>query len=406
LQSITKKVRVGAVWRWDGALCFFLGLQAVIAPGIGSAQSIRPDGRTQTAVTTQGAVTSVTTGTVHGANAFNSFSTFSVGQGTTANLHLPSGTANLVNLVRDARTDIHGILNSIKDGRIGGNVWFANPHGFIVGSTGVVNVGSLSVSTPTQAFVDDFFVSPGNPNDAAVAQLFAGTAPRNGTGLISIQGKVNAIEGISLSAGTINVAGSLYSGARFIGTAPDFTDVVNANGLVAANNVVVREGRIQIVADNDVAVSGTIAAPGGRGVRGGDISIRAGGNVDLSAGANIVARGRRRELTGRYGLRLRREQCDVRSRGGDRRERRRDRRWRRDRSERQEFRYSRRWPVRRRGDRWASGQRPHRSRDYQLDRIRQRCVPDRRDQLHPGRWRVDHAERCLHLDPTRHWRQR
>src|SRR5262249_3804351 len=87
------------------------------------------------------------------------------------------------------------------------------------------------------------------------------------------------------------VGGTLYSGARFIGNAPNFTDVVNANGLAAATNVVVKEGRIQIVADNDVTVAGTIAAPGGPGVRGGDISIRASGNVDLQPGANGVARG-------------------------------------------------------------------------------------------------------------------
>ncbi|MCC7484889.1 MAG: leukotoxin LktA family filamentous adhesin [Burkholderiales bacterium] len=291
MKKENSKLRVGALWRWDGALCYFLALQAVIIPGVAAGQSIVPDGRTRTAVTTRGAVTDVTTATVRGANAFNSFATFSVGQGATANLHLPSGTANLVNLVRDARTDIHGVVNSIRDGRIGGNVWFANPHGFVVGPAGVVNVGSLHVATPTQAFVDGFFLSPGNPDDAAVAQLLAGTAPRNGSGLISIQGQVNAIEGVSLAAGAINAGGRIYSGARFIGGAPDFTDVVNANGLDSATTVVVSEGRVRIVADNDVTVSGTIAAPGSPGVKGGDVAIRAGGNVALEPGASVVARG-------------------------------------------------------------------------------------------------------------------
>src|SRR5690606_581429 len=145
------------------------------------------------------------------------------------------------NLVRDARSDIHGVLNAIRDGKIGGNVWFANPHGFLVGQTGVVNVGSLNVTTPTQEFVDGFFLSPGNPDDGAVAHLLGGTAPRSGTGVISIQGKVNAADGIELSAGTINVGGMLYSGARFVGTAPDFTDVVNANGLESGTDVVMKE---------------------------------------------------------------------------------------------------------------------------------------------------------------------
>ena len=45
------------------------------------AQSIRADGRTQTVVTTSGPITNITTGTVSGVNAFNSFAVFNVGQG-------------------------------------------------------------------------------------------------------------------------------------------------------------------------------------------------------------------------------------------------------------------------------------------------------------------------------------
>jgi filamentous hemagglutinin family protein len=280
---------VGARWRWDGTLGFFLGLMLFSAGA--AAQAIRPDGRTATAVSTSGSVTDVRTATVSNGNAFNSFASFSVPVRTTANLHLPSASANLINIVRDERTNIDGILNAIKDGRIGGNVWFANPHGFVVGATGVVNVGSLSVTTPTQQFVNGFFLSPGNPDQAAVASLLAGTAPRSGTGLVSIQGQVNAIEGVSLSGGLINVGGAVFSGARFVGSAPDFSDVVNVNGISSATNVIAKEGRVTIVADGDVALSGTVAAPGGPGVRGGDISIRAGGSVDLAAGANVSARG-------------------------------------------------------------------------------------------------------------------
>jgi filamentous hemagglutinin family protein len=288
---VSSRAHVGACWRWNGTLGFFLGLQLMVVSAGAAAQAIRPDGRTQTSVTTTGAVTSVTTATVSGANAFNSFSSFNVPASNTTNLYLPTGTANLINIVRDQRTNIDGILNAIKDGRIGGNVWFANPNGFIVGAGGVVNVGSLNVSTPSQQFVDNFFLSPGSPDDALVAQLLSGAAPRNAAGLISIQGRVNAIDSINLSAGVINVGGTLFAGARFLGNAPDFTDVVNVNGIDSATNFITQGGRIQIVADGDVTVSGAIAAPGAAGVRGGDISIHAGGNVDLQSGALISARG-------------------------------------------------------------------------------------------------------------------
>src|SRR5579864_4574751 len=119
-----------------------------------TANVIVPDGRTGTALHTSGSVTNVTTSTVAGANAFNSFSQFGVGQGNTVNLQLPTGTQNLVNIVRDAPAYVNGTLNSYMNGQIGGNVYFADPKGFVVGRSGTVNVGSLNVSTPTREFTD------------------------------------------------------------------------------------------------------------------------------------------------------------------------------------------------------------------------------------------------------------
>lgn len=55
---------------------------------------ITPDGRTDTTVLQQGNVYNVYTGTVRGDVGFNSFSTFDVYAGTTANLHLADGTGN------------------------------------------------------------------------------------------------------------------------------------------------------------------------------------------------------------------------------------------------------------------------------------------------------------------------
>lgn len=278
--------------RWRRAVLAIMALIGAGSPPFAIAQTvITPDGRTQTTVGNVGNVYQVSTATQTGSNAFNSFSAFSVGAGNTVNLYVPSSAINLINIVRDQRTDIYGVLNAIKDGRIGGNVWFANPNGLVVGATGVVNVGSLTVTTPTRQFVDGFFSSPGTPNPASVTQLLAGTAPRDAGAAISVQGRINAVEGVNLSAGAINVAGTIFSGARFIGSAPDFTDVVNTNGLVSANNVVVHEGRIEIVADGEVAISGTLAAPGSTGVRGGDIAVIAGDNFSLDNGALVSVHG-------------------------------------------------------------------------------------------------------------------
>ncbi|TFY97147.1 leukotoxin LktA family filamentous adhesin [Ramlibacter humi] len=286
------KVHVGARFRWDGSLGFFLGTMVSFSmAGPAFAQAILPDGRTATSVSTAGAVTDVRTGTINGANAFNSFSRFNVPAATIANLHVPTGAANLINLVRDERSNIDGVLNAVKDGRIGGNVWFANPYGMFIGASGVVNVGTLNVSTPTQQFVNNFFLSPGMPDPAAVGALLSGTAPRNPDGTIVVNGRINAIDGVNLSAGMVNVGGVVFAGARFVGNAPDFSDVVNANGLNSATNVIAEGGRIRIVADADVTVAGTLATPGAAGVKAGEVEIRAGRDVDLQAGARIVAAG-------------------------------------------------------------------------------------------------------------------
>lgn len=139
------------------------------AQSVPHANQIITDGRTQTSLQTSGNVTNITTSTVSGANAFNSFSQFGVGQGNTVNLQLPSGTQNLINIVRDAPAYVNGTLNSYANGRIGGNVYFADSHGFTVGATGTINVGSLNVSTPTREFTEKLIGAQGQINGAAVS---------------------------------------------------------------------------------------------------------------------------------------------------------------------------------------------------------------------------------------------
>ena len=256
-----------------------------------SAQAIRPDGNTATQVNARGGgVIDVTTATQVNRNAFNSFSTFGVAAGQTVNLHVPGSAQNLINIVRDARTDIDGVLNAYKDGRIGGNVYFANPYGFVVGSGGVVNVGSLHVTTPTLQFVDGFFRLSGVPDAAAVSQLLAGSAPISPSGLISIQGQVNAADAVSLRAGVVDVFGQVFAGQ---GAAPALAAVTNLQGLSVGTALVAdAAGSIRIVAEGDVTVGGTLAADGAPGRKAGEVVVAAGGDVRLAGDALISARGR------------------------------------------------------------------------------------------------------------------
>ncbi|HMM75895.1 MAG TPA: leukotoxin LktA family filamentous adhesin [Gammaproteobacteria bacterium] len=256
---------------------------------------ILPDGNTATQVATSGSSTQVTTATVRGENAFNSFSRFNVGAGDTVNLHLPAGTRNLLNLVHDERTQIDGVLNSIRNGGIGGNVYLANPYGVIVGTSGVVNTGALHLSTPTRAFMRRFFEAPGVPSADATAQLLAGSQPIDPDGLISVQGRVNAVDGAALRAGTIEVSGAVHADAP---SADAFAQAVNLDGLASAAGVSVEAGRIALEASRDVTVSGTLSADGADEVDGGRIDLHAGRDIALAAGATLSASGRGRASDG------------------------------------------------------------------------------------------------------------
>ena len=252
---------------------------------------IVPDGRTQTTVTVNGNVTGITTNTIRGANGFNSFNTFNVGKGTTANLYLPSATNNLLNLVNGSRSTIDGILNSIKNGQIGGHVFFMNPYGMVVGSTGVINVGALTLITPTKDFMDSFFDGLGNVSDAATTAVLAGTVPLSSDGLISVQGHINAVTDIGVAADDVMNAGTISTGAVFVVTRPDFSDVVNVKGLQTGSQFAITNGNIEILAAHDVENSGTISTEGAASVNGGKINIQAGNDIRLIGNSVISSSG-------------------------------------------------------------------------------------------------------------------
>lgn len=247
---------------------------------------IVPDGRTQTQLQTNGNVTNVTTSTVSGVNGFNSFSQFGVGAGNTVNLQLPNGTQNLINIVRDAPAYVNGTLNSYKNGQIGGNVYFADPHGFVVGRTGVVNVGSLNVSTPTREFVDGMISPSGQINEGAVANLLAGTIPISPDGNIRIRGKINAIDAVRLTGQNVFVGSGRDAVNREQATR--FASTVNSKGLRSANNIVVRNGSIQIVAADTAKITGKMIARSqpGSSARG-DIVVTAGNAIRIAPTAKL-----------------------------------------------------------------------------------------------------------------------
>jgi hypothetical protein len=187
--------------------------------------------------------------------------------------------------VRDSPVFIDGILNAYKNGQIGGNVYFADPHGFIVGKGGVVNVGTLNVSTPSKEFMDGIISPTGQINTGAAQVLMSGNFPLSPNGNISIKGRVNAIEGARLVGQNVYIGGGRRDAAH-LDHASKFASTVNSTGLRSGYGIVVRNGSIQIVAGETAKVNGRLSTIGRGGRNGGDIDVTA-KNISVGKYANL-----------------------------------------------------------------------------------------------------------------------
>jgi filamentous hemagglutinin family protein len=80
---------------------------------------------------------------VHGNIALNHFLSFDLKAGEIANLYHAEGSTKLVNFV-NSHIQVDGTVNSIVGSQIGGDLFFVSPMGMTVGTTGVINTGSLT----------------------------------------------------------------------------------------------------------------------------------------------------------------------------------------------------------------------------------------------------------------------
>ncbi|MBC9981023.1 leukotoxin LktA family filamentous adhesin, partial [Bradyrhizobium campsiandrae] len=269
--------------------------------------NIVTDGQTATNVRVHGSTTTITTSTISGGNAFNSFKTFSEAQGNTVNLVVPDAAGKLVNVVREGPVNIQGVLNSYQNGKIGGKVVFADSYGFVVGASGSINVGGLTVVTPTKATIDRM-ISGGAVNNALVARVVTGDVPLSPDGSVVINGRVNATQFVKITATDVRVAGSLQAARAAAEQKAQFAATVNTRGWGGGGTLVAHNGSISISGANSVAIDGSVRAgsarhPGaisvasGKSVRvTGKLEVeggagRNGGNIDVSSGGDITIAG-------------------------------------------------------------------------------------------------------------------
>lgn len=139
---------------------------------------------------------------VNNGSALNKFTNFGIGQKDVANLQLDK-VDRQINLVQN-RIEIDGVVNAIKDNKIGGDVYFFSDAGIAVGANGVFNVGRLTLGT--NAAYGEALYNGGMEKHLAQSAASQAKAVAGGSD-ITLQGKVYAQSDVVLGAGSVNVKG-------------------------------------------------------------------------------------------------------------------------------------------------------------------------------------------------------
>lgn len=145
----------------------------------------------------------ITNQQVNNGNALNKFDKFGIAQHDVANLHM-GDAAHQINLVKD-RINIDGVVNAIKDNKIGGDVYFFSNAGIAVGKTGVFNVGRLTLGT--NAAYGEALYNGGMEKHLAQSAAAQAKAVSGGSD-ISLKGKVYAEGDVVLGAGSVTLEGA------------------------------------------------------------------------------------------------------------------------------------------------------------------------------------------------------
>lgn len=140
---------------------------------------------------------------VNKGSALNKFTDFGIGQKDVANLQLDK-VDRQINLVKN-RINIDGVVNAIKDNKIGGDVYFFSNAGIAVGKTGVFNVGRLTLGT--NAAYGEALYNGGMEKHLAQSAAAQAKAVSGGSD-ITLQGKVYAQGDVIVGAGDVSLNGA------------------------------------------------------------------------------------------------------------------------------------------------------------------------------------------------------
>lgn len=224
---------------------------------------------------------------IHAAQAangvgLNAFEHFTLGNNDIANLYFETKPTDespvikvntLVNTVQN-RISIDGTVNAIRNGKIGGNLYFLSPQGMVVGSSGVINAGSLTVMTSGLTFANAQFAAQ------AVSDKVFGDLDSKAS--IDIHGKINAATGIDLRAAYINVTKASGSNiAPALKTGVVFKETVNTKDINQQAGNVVSGSRLSASLDDEgnIVIFDPSNPTGARG----EAAVKGDGSIKLAA---------------------------------------------------------------------------------------------------------------------------
>lgn len=217
----------------------------------------------------------ITPDKLNGEVGYRKYDNFNLSAGDIANLIYKYGNSRdintFINLVQNG-VKIDGILNTMRDGNFyNGQAVFITPGGMAVGASGVLNVGSLSVITPTNDAYNSLKSEYASNNFANINNISSLLNKSSNVGNISIDGKILAREGVQLRGGQINVGanGAIVNGITSTQAFTDrataatqaealFNNLVNTNGIKTASAFTKNGSNIQIKSSTGVDIAGKV----------------------------------------------------------------------------------------------------------------------------------------------------
>lgn len=228
-----------------------------------------------TGVNGNNGVFNITPDKLNGEVGYRKYDNFNLSAGDIANLIYKYGNSRdintFINLVQNG-VKIDGILNTMRDGNFyNGQAVFITPGGMTVGASGVLNVGSLSVITPTNHAYNSLKGEYASNNFANINNISSLLNKSSNVGNISIDGKILAREGVQLRGGQINVGanGAIVNGITSTQAFTDrataatqaealFNNLVNTSGIKTASAFTKNGSNIQIKSSTGVDIAGKV----------------------------------------------------------------------------------------------------------------------------------------------------